>query len=388
MDFDFTPEEEAFREEVRAFLAEHCPPKRERDPAGIGRWWKAVREKRYVGFSWPKQCGGRGGSVIEQFILKEEMLRAGAPAIGKDYTGLGWVGPAIIQYGNEKQKKRYLPDILDGKSAWCTGYSEPDVGSDLAALQCRAVRDGDDYVVNGQKIWISLAHIGTGLYCMVRTNTDVPKFDGITCLLIPLDTPGIEIRPIESFAGDHFAHLYNHVFFEDVRVPVENRVGEEGEGWAIICSALQNERSGIAEVNRHNQALERLIKLAGTSRIAGKPALENAGLRRKLAAFDARIEGARLNGLRTLTKQVRGQDTQSDASLNKLHNCNLLVAMADTAMELLGESSPYIGDSEPNIGRGRWQIGSLGWPTTVIGGGTPNIQRNIIAERILGLPKD
>jgi alkylation response protein AidB-like acyl-CoA dehydrogenase len=388
MDFDFTPEEEAFRKEVRAFLAEHCPPKRERDPASIGRWWKAVREKRYVGFSWPKQCGGGGGSVIEQFILKEEMLRAGAPAIGKDYTGLGWVGPAIIQYGNEEQKKRYLPDILDGKSAWCTGYSEPDVGSDLAALQCRAVRDGDDYVVNGQKIWISLAHIGTGLYCMVRTNTDVPKFDGITCLLIPLDTPGIEVRPIESFAGDHFAHLYNHVFFEDVRVPVENRVGKEGEGWAIICSALQNERSGIAEVNRHNQALERLIKLAGTSRIAGKPALENAGLRRKLAAFDARIEGARLNGLRTLTKQVRGQDTQSDASLNKLHNCNLLVAMADTAMELLGESSPYIGDSEPNIGRGRWQIGSLGWPTTVIGGGTPNIQRNIIAERILGLPKD
>jgi alkylation response protein AidB-like acyl-CoA dehydrogenase len=386
--FDLTPEEEEFRQEVRAFLAEHNPPRHQRGPGEMVEWWKAVREERYVGFSWPRECGGGGGSVMEQFILKEEMLKAEAPMIGRDYTGLGWVGPAIIQFGSDAQKEKYLPEILDGRSAWCTGYSEPGVGSDLASLQCRAVREGDEYVVNGQKIWISLAHMATGIYCMVRTDFECEKFDGITCLLIPMDSPGIEVRPIKSFAGDHFADLYNEVFFTDVRVPVENRVGKEGEGWQIICSALQNERSGIAEVNRHHKALERLTELAGRSRISGKPALEDTELRRKLSRFSARIEAARLNGLRTLTRQVRGEPTQSDASINKLHNCNLLVSMAELGMELLGAASPYVGDTEASVDGGRWQVGALGWPTTVIGGGTPNIQKNIIAERMLGLPKD
>ncbi len=391
MDFDLTSEEEAFRDEVRAFNAENLPSVEERRKLGPGfipEWWKLIRKKRWVGFNWPKECGGGGGTIMEQYILKQEMLAADAPALGRDYTGLGWVGPAIIQFGNDEQKERYLPDILDSKSAWCTGYSEPNIGSDLAGLQSRAVRDGDEYVVTGQKIWISLAHVGTGIYTMVRTDPDAPKHDGISCLLIDLSSPGIQVRPIESFAGDHFAHLYNEVFFDSVRVPAANRVGDEGQGWEIICSALQNERSGIAEVNRHHKALDRLIELAGHSRIAGKPALENGELRRRLAAFDARIEAARLNGLRSLTQQVRGANTQSDASLNKLHNCDLLVAMAETGMELLGGASPYLGDTEASLYRGKWQIGALGWPTTVIGGGTPNVQRNIIAERMLGLPKD
>ncbi len=391
MDFDLAPEEEAFRDEVRAFIAEHLPSAEERariGPSFFVDWWRVIREKRWVGFDWPKDCGGGGGTIMEQYVLKQEMLGARAPALGRDYTGLGWVGPAIIQFGNEEQKARYLPDILDSKSAWCTGYSEPGVGSDLAALQCRAVRKGDEYVINGQKTWTSMAHTGSGLICMVRSDPSVPKHDGITCLLVDLKSPGIEVRAIESFAGDHFAHLYNDVFFHDVRVPAANRVGKEGQGWEIICSALQRERSGIAEVNRHNEALERLFALAAESRIAGKPALENAGLRRKLAAFDARIEAARLNGLRSLTRQVNGESTQSDASINELHNCNLLVEMAETGIELLGAASPYVGDTEASLYKGRWQIGALGWPTTVIGGGTPNVQKNIIAERLLGLPKD
>lgn len=391
MDFDLTPEEEAFRSEVRDFLAANLPPPAERGRLGadfITEWWKKIREKRWIGFDWPREVGGGGGTLMQQYILKEEMINAKAPPLGADYTGLGWVGPAIIQFGTDEQKKRFLPDILDSKSAWCTGYSEPGVGSDLASLRCRAVRDGDEYVVNGQKIWISLAHVGTGIYTMVRTDPDAPKYDGISCLLIPLDTPGIEVRPIKSFAGDHFKDLYNEVFFQDVRVPVANRVGREGQGWEIICSALQRERSGIAEVNRHHKALERLIRLAASSRIAGEPALENMEMRRRLASFDARIEACRLTGLRVLTRQVQGKVGDSDASIGKLHNCNLLVAMAETAMELLGGASPYIGDTEASVGRGKWQIGALGWPTTVIGGGTPNIQKNIIAERILGLPKD
>jgi len=390
IELDLTEEEKIFREEVRAFLAEHNTPIPQRNAEKFKQWLKAVRAKRYIGFSWPKECGGYGGTIMQQFILKEEMLHANAQMLGTDYTGLGWVGPAVIQFGSEEQKQRFLPPILNSKTAWCTGYSEPGVGSDLASLQCKAVlnTEGTHYVVNGQKIWTSLAHMGTGIYCLVRTGHGSEKYDGITCLLIDLKTPGIEVRPIQSFAGDHFAHLYNEVFFTDVKVPVENRIGQEGDGWKIICSALQNERSGIAEVNRHHKAMGKLLRLARKSTFNGKPALQNDELRRRLSSFDARIESCRLLGLRALTKQTRGEASDSEASPGKLHNCYLLVAMADTAMELLGNASPYLGDSDANVDGGKWQIGSLGWPTTVIGGGTPNIQRNIIAERILGLPKD
>jgi len=394
IELDLTNDEKKFREEVRAFLAEHNTPIAERNQNNFWDWLKAVREKRYIGFSWPKECGGYGGTIMQQFILKEEMLNANAQMLGTDYTGLGWVGPAVIQFGTDEQKKRFLPPILDSKTAWCTGYSEPGVGSDLAALQCKAVlnAEGTHYIVNGQKIWTSLAHMGTGIYCLVRTahfgTSNEKKHEGITCLLIDLKTPGITVRPIQSFAGDHFAHLYNEVFFTDVKVPVENRIGQEGDGWKIICSALQNERSGIAEVNRHHKAMDKLIKLARNSTINGKPALDNDEMRKRLSSFDTRIESSRLNGLRALTKQVKGEASDSESSPGKLHNCHLLVAMADTAMELLGGASPYIGKSEVSVDKGKWQIGSLGWPTTVIGGGTPNIQRNIIAERILGLPKD
>ncbi len=390
IELDLSEEEQAFRAEIREFLAEHNPPLGQRTPENFNKWLKAVRNKRYVGFSWPTECGGYGGTVMQQFVLKEEMLSAKAPMLGTDFTGLGWVGPAVIQFGTQEQQERFLPDILDSKTTWCTGYSEPGVGSDLANLQCKAMLNeaGTHYVVNGQKIWISLAHMGTGIYCLVRTDNSGEKHEGISCLLIPLDTPGIDVRPIKSFAGDHFADLYNEVFFSDVKVPVENRIGQEGDGWAIICGALQNERSGIAEVNRHHKAMERLIKLAKNSNINGENAFENMAMRQRLSAFDARIEAARLNGMRALSKQVTAKAGDSEASLNKLHNCYLLVQMADTAMELLDGASPYTGDTEASIGRGKWQIGSLGWPTTVIGGGTPNIQKNIIAERILGLPKD
>jgi alkylation response protein AidB-like acyl-CoA dehydrogenase len=395
IELDLSEEEKAFREEVRAFLREHNTPIAERNGKTFKQWLKAVREKRYVGFSWPREYGGCGGTIMQQFILKEEMLSANAPMLGTDYTGLGWVGPAVIQFGTQEQRQRFLPPILDSKTAWCTGYSEPGVGSDLAALQCRAVLNpaGTHYVVDGQKIWTSLAHIGTGIYCLVRTGnigdvTAENKHEGITCLLIDLKSPGITVRPIKSFAGDHFADLYNEVFFDGVEVPVENRIGVEGEGWKIICSALQNERSGIAEVNHHHKALGRLIRLARKSTLNGKPALDDDEMRRRLSSFDARIEACRLLGLRALAKQVHGDASDSEASPGKMHNCHLLVAIADTAMELLGNSSPYLGDSEGNVDGGKWQVGSLGWPTTVIGGGTPNIQRNIIAERILGLPKD
>ena len=389
MDFDLTPEEEAFRDDLRSFLDEHLPPPGQRPPDFLGKWWKAVRVKRLIGFSWPNDVSGGGGSLMQQFILKEELLARKAPMLGTDIMGLSWVGPAVIQFGTEEQKQRYVPEILDGKTLWCTGYSEPDVGSDLASLQCRAELDGEEYVVNGSKIWTSMAHVATGIYNLVRTDPNPPtKYDGITCLLIPMDTPGIEVVPIRNMSMGGMAEVFNQVFFNDVRVPVDCRIGAEGEGWAIICSALQNERSSISEVMRHSERLERLYELARRAQVNGRPALEDAGVRRRLGSIETQIEALRLGGMRALSQQIRGVDHKSQASLGKLHTCNLLVECADFALELEGSANQYMAGSEATVDGGRWQADGLTWPVTVVGGGAPNIQKNIIGERILGLPKD
>ena len=251
MDFKFSPEEESFRDEVRKFLDENLPEgTNQRDPAFMTDWNRKVREKRWVGFSWPLEVGGGGGNVAQQVILKEEMAKRGAPALGTCFMGLAWVGPGIIEYGTEEQKQRFIPDILDSEYQWCTGYSEPGSGSDLASLQCRCVREGDEYVVNGQKIWTSLAPFAKWMILLVRTDFDVSvKHDGITCLLVEMSSPGIEVRPIENMAG---GRMFAEVFFNDVRVPVDNRLGAEGQGWQVTISALANERSGIASDLRLN----------------------------------------------------------------------------------------------------------------------------------------
>ncbi len=387
MDFKFSPEEEAFRDEVRKFLDENLPPEaKTRDPAFMAEWNRRVREKRWVGFSWPEEVGGGGGSVAQQVILKEEMARRNAPALGTCFMGLAWVGPGIIEYGNEEQKRRFIPDILNSKVQWCTGYSEPGSGSDLASLQCRGVREGDEYVVNGQKIWTSLAPFAQWMILLVRTDFDVKvKHDGITCLLVEMSSAGIEVRPIENMAG---GSMFAEVFFNDVRVPVENRLGAEGQGWQVTISALANERSGIAEVTGMYRKLDELKELARRTTRNGRPALEEPRIRRRLAKFEALIEAMRLNGLRYLTVQLKGEPLSSETSVNKLHRANLEVDMGDFALELLGNDAQYAAGSDAAVDRGRWVTGALNWPDVVIGGGTPNIQKNIIGERILGLPKD
>jgi alkylation response protein AidB-like acyl-CoA dehydrogenase len=381
MDFDLTPEELAFRDEVRAFLDENLPVR------DLREWTRKVREKRWVGFSWPKEVGGGGGTLMQQVILKEEMARRKAPPLGTCFMGLAWVGPALIQYGTEAQKQRFIPDILDGKYQWCTGYSEPGAGSDLASLQCRAVRDGDTYVVDGQKIWTSLAPIAEWMILLVRTSpaSETNKHGGITCLLVPMKSPGVEVRPITNMAG---TQLFAEVFFTQVRVPLDQRLGDEGQGWEVTVSALANERSSISEVEALVRRLEELEELGRRSVKAGEPALRDPRVRRTLARFETVIEGMRLNGLRFLTKQLKGEPLSSETSINKLHRAELEVAMGDFALELEGLAAPYAGKSPEAIEEGKWQRTALSWPETVIGGGTPNIQKNIIAERILGLPKD
>ena len=386
MDFEYTPAEQSFREEVRAFLAENLPPKEERDGKFLQTWLKKVRERGWVGFSWPKAYGGSDGGLIEQTILKEEMALAKAPPLGTSFMGLAWVGPGIIQYGTDEQKQRFIPDILDSKVIWCTGYSEPNHGSDLAAIQCKAVKDGDDYVVNGQKIWTSGAPWAQWIILLVRTSFDPEvKHQGITCLLVPMNSPGIEVRPIENMAGDrHFAE----VFFTDVRVPVKNRLGEEGNGWKVTVSALANERSSIGEVTQMFDKLDNLKDLVKSTKKNGKPASEDAKTRRTLAMFEAKIAAMKYNGLRYLTKQIKGEPLTSETSVNKLLRASLEIEMDDFAVELSGQAGLHLKGSSAAVDGGSWAKSSLNWPNVVIGGGTPNIQRNIIAERILGQPKD
>jgi alkylation response protein AidB-like acyl-CoA dehydrogenase len=387
MDFKLSAQEEAFRDEVRAFLDENLPEGQSRaDFKFLMEWNKKVRAKRWVGFSWPKEVGGGGGGIMEQVVLKEEMAKRKAPPLGACFMGLAWVGPAIIQYGTEAQKQRFIPDILDGAYQWCTGYSEPATGSDLAALSCKCVRDGDDYVVNGQKIWTSIAMWSKWIILLVRTDPNAEsKHDGITCLLVEMSTPGIEVRPIQNMSG---SSMFAEVFFNDVRVPVENRLGAEGQGWQVTVSALASERSSIAEVTAMFRKLEELQELAKKCTKNGAPATSDSKVRRQLAVFEAKIEAMRLNGLRSLTQQLKGEVAQGETSVNKLLRAELEVDMGDFALELLGSAGAYWKGSDETVDGGRWQFGALNWPEVVIGGGTPNIQKNIIAERILHLPKD
>ena len=386
MDFDLSPAEEKFRAEVRAFLDENLTKDTSRDRKFYQDWLAKVRAKRWVGFSWPTEVGGGGASLLEQVILKEEMAKRSAPPLGTSFMGLAWVGPGIIQYGTEAQKQRFIPDILDSKVNWCTGYSEPNFGSDLASIQTKAVRVRDEYVVNGQKIWTSGAPWADWIILLCRTSWNAErKHEGITCLLVDMKSNGVEVRPIENMAGGaNFAT----VFFTDVTVPAENRLGDEGKGWAVTVSALANERSSIGEVTGLYQKLEQLRELITKTKKSGRPAAGEPVVRKRLARIEARIEAMRLNGMRYLTKQLNGEPLSSETSVNKLHRAELEIEMGEFAVELLGQAGLQLKGTDGAVEGGRWATDALSWPNVVIGGGTPNIQKNIIAERILGLPKD
>jgi alkylation response protein AidB-like acyl-CoA dehydrogenase len=385
MDFQLSQEEEAFRDEVRAFLDENLPPDDQRGPSFGGDWLKKIQEKRWVGFSWPKEVGGGGGTIMEQVILKDEMAKRKAPALGTCFMGLAWVGPSIIQYGTDEQKQKFIPDILNGAQNWCTGYSEPDSGSDLASLKCKCAREGDDYLINGQKIWTSIAMWSQWIILLVRTSSDgEAKHDGITCLLVPMDSEGITVNPIKNMSG---AAVFAEVFFDNVRVPVANRLGEEGQGWQVTISALANERSSIAEVHGLKRKLDEIKELARSCQKNGRPASEIPSLRRRIVRAETKVEAMRLNGMRFLTKQLKGKPLGSETSINKLHRAELEIELGEIGVEILG-SSAGIRSGAGTEGGGKWQTYSLNWPEVVIGGGTPNIQKNIISERILGLPKD
>jgi alkylation response protein AidB-like acyl-CoA dehydrogenase len=381
MDLSDTPEQRAYRTGIREWLARHVPRADERhDPARMRRWQQDLRAAGFVGASWPKEYGGGSLTGDEQAILGEELARADAPPIPGG-MGLLWVGPAIIRYGAPEQKERFVPAILEGRHTWCTGYSEPNAGSDLAALRTSAVRDGDDYVLNGQKIWTTIAHLSDYCFLLCRTSDHGPRQAGLSVLLVDMKLPGIEVRPLRQITGDA---EFNEVFFTDVRVPVTARLGDEGQGWEIVRSALVDERTGMAASIRVDKDLDALIALA---RRTGKA--QDPRTRQRIAELAIGCHALKWSSARMASDLVRGRLHPGVAASNKFFTSNLLQALSECAMELLGpeallyEQPIAVHDLAHATAGYRYLYNRC----LTIAGGTSEVQRNIMAQRVLGLPR-
>jgi len=392
MEFRDAPAETAFRTEVRAFLDAEFPAEHGQRPtewglfngaARVGRdfatfmkdWTAKLNERGWGAPAWPKEYGGGGLSVKQQFILSEEFAWRRAPRSGG--IGHGWAGPTIMVYGTPEQKERYLPRILSGEDRWCQLFSEPGAGSDLASLQTRAVRDGDDYVVSGQKIWTSGAHSSDMGILIARTNPDAPKHRGISYFLVDMKTPGIAVRPLVNMLN---SHEFNEVYFEDVRLPATQLLGEENRGWYLATTTLDFERSGIATSVAHRLIVQDLVDYARELDLARQTRAELAD-----RAIEAQVEA--LVCYRIITMQERGEIPNKESSIAKLFSSELDVRLATTAMHMTGMSAQSIDrDNSVNLG-GKIARFYMHSTTSPIGGGTSEIQRNIIATRGLGMPR-
>jgi alkylation response protein AidB-like acyl-CoA dehydrogenase len=405
MDFHDTPEEAAFRAEVRAFIENECPPGIRRrgfraafggggwddihmDRAEYfkrnGEWVKKLADRGWIAPAWPKEYGGAGMTVMEQFIFNQEMSLAGAPRGGNFGIGTGWAGPTIILYGTEEQKQKYLPGIVKGDDVWCQGFSEPGAGSDLAAVQTRAVRDGDDYIINGQKIWTSGAHVAKYMILLARTDPDAPKHKGISYFIVDMKSPGITVRPLVNMAGNHD---FNEVFFDNVRVPKENLIGEENRGWYVGTTTLDFERSGIATSISHSLMVQDLAQFVrenkGEGFIQDTPSVKHEIADR---AIEASVE--EMLCTQVISMQNRGLVPNKESSIAKLFSSELDVRLSRTAMKVLGMYGQLKAGSPHAPANGRVESMYLYATTSTVGGGTSEIQRNIIATRGLGLPRD
>jgi alkylation response protein AidB-like acyl-CoA dehydrogenase len=389
VDLNLTPNEQLFRDEFRAWLAANLPAPwtestnsedRSEYLRYLREWQRKLYEGGWAGISWPKDFGGRGASLMEQAIFQEELARANAPQlIGT--IGLSLVGPTIIALGTAEQKGRYLPAILSGDEIWCQGFSEPNAGSDLASLSTKAVREGDYFIINGQKIWTSFAQLADWCLQLVRTDSDAPKHKGITCLLVDMRSEGISVRPLRQMSGDSG---FNEVFFSNVRVPVSQVLGEINGGWSTAITALMNERANLGTGSQviFKRNLEALIERARTVQRNGKPASEDPLIRQKLAQAYLELEILRLNTNRALTSLSKTGVPGPEGSIQKIFWSEWNQRTQQTAQEILG---PY--GQLSHFDQGRWEYGYLRARGNTIEAGTSEIQRNIVAERVLGLPK-
>jgi alkylation response protein AidB-like acyl-CoA dehydrogenase len=389
MDLGLTPSELKFRDELRTWLKANALPKTNlaattaESAAAFHKrlrdWQRKLCEGGYAGIAWPKEFGGRGATFIQQAIFQEELALADAPEIAT--IGQSLVGPTIIAVGTEAQKKRYLPGILSGDEVWCQGFSEPNAGSDLASLQTQAVLDGEHFVVNGQKVWTSFAHFADLCLLLVRTDPKAPKHKGITCLLVEMKSPGIDVRPLKMMSGDS---EFNEMFLSDLRVPVDRVLGKVNEGWDVAITALSNERAnlGIGLYVAFKRILDSVVEHARKLRRHGKPVIDDPVLRQKLAQAFVDLEVFRLNTTRALSTLNKTGAPGPEGSIQKLYWSELNQRNAQIAMEVLG---PYAQLTD--FDGGRWAYNYLRSRGNTIEAGTSEVQRNIIAQRVLGLPR-
>jgi alkylation response protein AidB-like acyl-CoA dehydrogenase len=386
---------EEFRAEVRDWLAENLVgefaalkglggPGREHEAFQERRAWnRHLAEAGLTCLGWPVEHGGRGLSVAHRVAFYEEYAIANAPA-KVNHFGEELLGPTLIAFGTPEQQRRFLPRILDVTELWCQGYSEPGSGSDLASLQTSALREGDHFVVNGQKIWTSNAQIADWMFCLVRTDKAAPKHAGISYLLIDMKAPGITIRPLLQMTKDAG---FNEVFFDNVRVPVENVVGGLGQGWAVANTTLVHERNMLGSTTQTQNMFEALLRVARAAQRGGRPATEDPIVRQRLAGLKIQVEAMRLNAFRNLTATLQGRKPGIEASITKLVTCELNHQLAATALDLLGPYGTLYRGSKHLRDDGFWPYELMFSLGLIIGGGTAQIQKNIIAQRGLGLPR-
>ncbi len=394
MHFDDTPQEAEFRAKARAWLDANAKPRdpsqnlpnplgeREDDDAvAAAKAWQATKfDAGWAVLSWPKEHGGQGLGRMEQVIWNQEETRFDTPP--NIYTiGHGMLGPTIMAHGSDEQKERYLRDMARGQEIWCQLFSEPDAGSDLAGLRTSAVRDGDEWVINGQKIWSTGAHFSDWGMIVTRTDPNVAKHAGLTYFIVDMRSPGVEARPIRQING---GSGFNEVFFTDVRVPETNRLGAVGDGWRVAITTLMNERVAIGGGSSAG-TLRNLFKLARETRVKGQSAIEDSAVRQRLAEFYVKAKGLQYTSYRTLSALLRGATPGPEGSIGKAVGAPLGQEMASFALDLQG---PFAGVSDEvhGVDDGLWQDLYLSIPGMRIAGGTDEILKNIIAERVLGLP--
>ncbi|WP_201832568.1 pimeloyl-CoA dehydrogenase large subunit [Microvirga zambiensis] len=399
MDLRFTDEEVAFREEVRAFLRENLPDDMRKVVADgrlpskeqLRSWTRVLKAKGWAVPHWPAAYGGTGWDPMKQYIFLEEMQKYPAPQ--PLALGVNMVGPVIYTFGNKEQKDFFLPRIIGLDDWWCQGFSEPGAGSDLASLKTKAVRDGDHYIVNGQKTWTSVAQHADWMFCLVRTDPEARKQEGISFLLIDMQTPGIDVRPIVTIEGEREV---NEVFLTDVRVPVTNLVGEEGKGWNYAKFLLGNERTNLARVGASKQRIARIRDIAAKEMVDGKPLIEDHRFREKLASIEIELKALEITQLRVIAADMRRGNTGKPdpaSSILKLKGTELQQTTTRLLMEVVGpHAMPCIADGEALGGE---PVGPdyaahaaplyFNYRKLSIFGGTNEIQKNIIAKAVLGL---
>lgn len=388
MDFTFTPEQEAWREEIRDFMNREFDPRIHQygDVVSSDEGWeialafvRKLAARNWLAVGWPKDVGGQGRSVIDQMIFSEEMAYWRVPNI--TITGIGIFGPGLIVYGSDWQKQRFLPKILSVEEVWCAGISEPNAGSDLASMNTRAVLDGDEWVITGEKLWTSHAHRSDWIFFGARTDPEAPKHRGISMFIAPMNTPGLSIKPLVNLNGSHH---FNQTYFEEMRIPRDYLVGEVNRGWYQMATTLDFERSSISGNGGARRGLEELIQMCKEIKRDGRPLIEDPAIRAKLAQSATELNVARVLSYRVAAMQQAGKIPNQEASLAKLFTSETSQRFAHTAQEIYSLFGPLRRNP-------RWPMsghyGGVLEPCITIAGGTSEIQRNIIAQRGLGLPR-